>query len=158
MGLQYSGPSPAGHDVVVTTYEHLAEAIIANRKAEESLVKGILLSHYAMARRHLRAAVETAGGDRVSYLESAAAQISNIANEGDKPVQAVRQRLLKAGHHHHTDAETQADYIFVDSGEKKELLAMAREVSGIGGDGTEQQIRAAQRELTSLFDRVIAPE
>jgi hypothetical protein len=157
-GLQPSGSPATPHAAAVETYEHLATAIIADRNAEDSLVKGILLQHLAMARRSLQAALEAAGGDRATYLESAAAQITNIANEGDKPVQAIRQRLLKAGHHHHTDAETQEDYMFVDSGEKQQLLALARRISRLGSDATEAEIRAAERELASLFDDVMAPE
>ena len=158
VGLQQKGGPSAAHDATVQTYEHLATAIIANRNAEESLVEGILHQHYAMARRSLRASLEAADADRFTYLESAATQISYISSEGDKPVQAIRQRLLKAGHHHHTDAETQDDYIFVDGGEKKELLDIARRISKMSRSATDAQIRAAQRELTALFTEVMSPQ
>ncbi|MHC4080566.1 MAG: hypothetical protein ACYS15_12430 [Planctomycetota bacterium] len=158
VGIQQTGGPPAAHNATVQAYEHLATAIIANRNAEDSLVKGILHHHYAMARRSLRASLEAAGADRSTYLESAATHISYIASEGDKPVQAIRQRLLKAGHHHHTDAETQDDYIFVDSGEKKMLFDLARRISQSGRSATDVELRAAQRELTSLFTAVMVPE
>ncbi|MHC4220240.1 MAG: hypothetical protein ACYSU7_17480 [Planctomycetota bacterium] len=158
VGFQRSDPAPTAHDAAVEAYKYLATAIIANRKAEESVVQGILFHHYAMARRSLRAALEAGGGDRSATLESAAGQITNIANEGDKPVQAIRQRLLKAGHHHHSDAETEADYIFVDSGEKKQLLALAREISKMSRNASEEQINRALRDLTELFNEVMAPE
>ncbi|MHC4108539.1 MAG: hypothetical protein ACYSTY_10685 [Planctomycetota bacterium] len=155
---QQMSTRPAALDPAVTTYEHLATAIIEIRATEDGLVHGILLHYEAAARKHLDAALKTRGSDRASRLESAAAQITNIANEGDKPVQAIRQRLLKAGHHHHTDAETQEDYMFVDSSEKKELLELARSVSKLGRQGSDAEIRSALRDLTSLFDRVVAAE
>jgi hypothetical protein len=86
---QQMSTQPAAHDATVITYEHLATAIVEMRAAEDSLVKGILLHHRAVAQRHLDAALETRGTERVSRLESAAAQITHIANEGDKPVQAI---------------------------------------------------------------------
>src|SRR5436190_24009985 len=84
------------------TYEHLATAIIAIEATEDELVKSILLGYHAAAQGHLRAAAADPAG-RKAHLEKAAAAIADIANEGDKPIQAVRQRLAKAGHTHNTD-------------------------------------------------------
>ena len=100
------------------TYEHLATAIIAIEATEDELVKSILLGYQAAAQGHLRAAAE-AGPNRKAHLEAAAAAIGDVANEGDKRIQAVRQRLAKAGHTHNTDVVTKEDYLFVNSKEKK---------------------------------------
>ena len=135
------------------TYEHLATAIIAIEATEDELVKSILLGYHAAAQGHLRAAAADAAG-RTRHLEAAATSIADIANEGDKRIQAVRQRLAKAGHTHNTDAVTKEDYLFVNSKEKKELLALAKRVGQLGaGD-----VRPAQDELSALIDKVIAPE
>src|SRR5262245_27480077 len=85
------------------TYENLATAIIAVEPTEDELVKSILLGYHAAAVGHLRAAASDAA-NREAHLEAAAAMIAAIANEGDKRIQAVRQRLAKAGHTHNTDA------------------------------------------------------
>jgi len=158
LGVQQATTPPAMHDAAARTYEHLATAIIEIRATEDSLVEGILLHYRAMARRHLEAAAAASGAQRVTQLEQAAEEITNVANEGDKQVQAIRQRLLKAGHHHHTDAETEDDYMFIDGREKAELLALAARVSRLDAATQESAIRAAIRDLDALTDRALAPE
>ena len=133
------------------TYENLATAIIAIEATENELVKSILLGYHAAAQGHLKAAATDTAG-RKAHLEAAAALIADIAHEGDKRIQAVRQRLAKAGHTHNTDAATKEDYLFIDSKEKKDLLALAKRVGQMGaGD-----VRAVQDELSALFDKAIA--
>src|SRR4051812_3707455 len=152
---QQSAPSRAESmdRSAAATYEHLATAIIAIEATEDELVKSILLGYHAAAQGHLRAAAADQAGRR-GHLEAAATAIADIANEGDKAIQAVRQRLAKAGHTHNTDAATKEDYLFVNSREKKDLLALAGRVGKLGsGD-----VAGVQRELTTLFDRAIAPE
>jgi hypothetical protein len=139
------------------TYEHLATAIIAIEATEDELVKSILLGYQAAAQGHLRAAAE-AGPERRAHLEAAAAAIGDIANEGDKRIQAVRQRLAKAGHTHNTDVVTKEDYMFINSKEKKELLALAQRVGKLDANARPADIRAVQDELSTLFDKAIAPE
>src|SRR3954470_22373698 len=71
------------------TYENLATAIIAIEATENELVRSILLGYHAAAQGHLRAAAMDPAG-RKAHLEAAAAMIADIANEGDKRIQAVR--------------------------------------------------------------------
>lgn len=160
LALLVSAAPPAGsqttmNEMAAGTYEHLATAIIAIRATEDDLVKGILIHSRAMAQNALTAALGAAGPARTAQLERAAAQITDIANEGDKSIQAIRQRLLKAGHLHNTDTETNEDYMFVNSTEKKELLALARKVAKLA---SEADIRQAAKDLDALFDRVIAAD
>lgn len=150
---QHGDSSKMMTESAAATYEHLATAIIEIRATENNLVQGILMHHYALASRNLAAAAE--GGDMKSHLEEAAAAVTNIANEGDKQVQAVRQRLLKAGHHHHTDSETQDDYIFVDSKEKKELLALAGQIAKVSDAAGA---KAASGELDALFHKTMVED
>ena len=139
------------------TYEHLATAIIASEATEDELVKSILLGYHAAAQGHLRgAAVDEA--NRRAHLEAAAAEVSNIANEGGKRIQAVRQRLAKAGHTHNTDAVTKEDYMFVNSKEKKELLALAQRIGRMGAGAGAADVRVVQDELSNTFDKAIARE
>ncbi|WZO99283.1 hypothetical protein EP7_000882 [Isosphaeraceae bacterium EP7] len=162
VGYQASKPqAPAGHhaegasQAAADTYEHLATAIIAIEATEDELVKSILIGYETAAQGHLAAATRDAQG-RVGHLESAAAEITNIANEGDKKIQAIRQRLAKAGHTHNTDAETKGDYLFVTNREKKGLLDLASKVGRAGADTGE--IKTLGDELTKLFGAAIAPE
>ena len=134
-----------------------ATAIIAIEATEDELVKSILLGYNAAAQGRLKAAIADEAGRR-AHLEAAATLIADIANEGDKRIQAVRQRLSKAGHTHNTDADTKEDYMFVNSKEKKALLELAKRVGQMGEGATAGDIKAVQDELATLFDKAIAPE
>ena len=139
------------------TYEHLATAIIAIEATEDELVKSILLGYNAAAQNHLRAAVADEKGRR-GHLEAAATAIADIANEGDKSIQAIRQRLAKAGHTHNTDATTKQDYLFISGKEKKALLELAHRAGQLGAEAKTAEIHAVQEALAAQFDKAIAPQ
>jgi hypothetical protein len=159
VGLAYQQAQPAPkmdmEEGAATTYEHLATAIIEIEATEDNLVKGILMHHYARAVQHLEAAKAATGGERTAQLEKAASEIGYIANEVGKRVQAIRQRLLKAGHVHNTDEQTKEDYMFVNSSEKKELLALSTKVSKLGAEASPSSLAEAIQELGSLFQRAV---
>jgi hypothetical protein len=139
------------------TYEHLATAIIAIEQTEDELVKSILLGYHAAAQGHLKAAAAD-GANRRAHIEEAATEVSNIANEGDKRIQAVRQRLAKAGHTHNTDAVTKEDFMFINSKEKKDLVALAKRIGQMGEGAKPADIKGVQDELANLCDKAVAPE
>jgi len=143
--------------VAAATYEHLATAIIEVEKTEDELVKSILIGYHTVAQNQLRAAVVDPPG-RVRHLEEAAAEITNIANEGDKRIQAVRQRLAKAGHTHNTDMETKADYMFITNREKKGLLDLASRIGRAGATATAADLEGLAADLAREFHAAIAPE
>jgi hypothetical protein len=149
-------PASAG-EVAASTYEHLATAIIEIEATEDELVKSILVGYYTAARNHLRAAAGDAQ-NRPAHLEAAAAEVANVANEGDKRIQAIRQRLAKAGHTHNTDVETKADYILITNAEKKGLLALASKIARAGANARPGELEALGTELDDLFQKAIAPE
>jgi hypothetical protein len=147
--------SPA--DTFAELYEHLAASIIEIRATEDNLVKGLLTFYHGSAQRHLNQAA-TAEGETKSHLEAAAADVANIANEGDKRVRAVRQRLSEAGHYHQEDSETKEDYMFINSQEKKALLAIAERIGRMGEDAADEEIRKTSQELRTLFTKAIGRE
>jgi hypothetical protein len=144
-------------DVAAITYEHLATAIIEIEATEDNLVKSILIGYHQSAQRHLRRAADDQA-QRQSHLEAAATAITDIANEGDKRIQAVRQRLKKAGHTHNTDEVTKEDFMFVNSKEKKALLDLGRKVARLGAHASSDDIRGVHDEFTDLFSKTIADE
>jgi hypothetical protein len=152
-----ASPIAAAEQVAASTYEHLATAIIEIESTEDELVKSILIGYYTAAHNRLRAAARDAAG-RVAQLEAAAAQVANIANEGDKRIQAVRQRLAKAGHTHNTDAETKEDYMFITNREKKGLLDLASRIGRAGAGAGAADLEALDAELSRAFQAAIAPE
>ncbi|MFO0950119.1 MAG: hypothetical protein U0835_03005 [Isosphaeraceae bacterium] len=148
-----ASPNDTAAGVAASTYEHLATAIIEIETTEDELVKSILIGYHQAAQAHLRAAARDADR-RATHLEAAAAEVANIANEGDKRIQAVRQRLAKAGHTHNTDVETKADYMFVTNKEKKGLV----DVAGRIARAKPAEVEALGAELADLFQKAIAPE
>jgi hypothetical protein len=162
--LMVANPSMAAEEnpeemVLAKTYEHLAQTIIELRTAETNLVRAILINHHMMAWHHFAKA--SAGTDVVKQLEAAASEITKIANEGGKAVQAVRQTLVEAGHHHHhhhSDAETQSDYVFIDDKEKKAFLDLANRVARTAGSASADQITKMQADLDTLFNAALAAE
>ncbi len=147
----------AAAQVAASTYEHLATAIIEIEATEDELVKSILIGYQSAAQGRLKAAARDAEG-RVGHLEAAAAEITNIANEGDKQIQAVRQRLAKAGHTHNTDVETKSDYMYVTNREKKGLLDLASKIGRAGANVSAAELEKFGDELSHLFEAAIAPE
>ena len=145
-------PAASAYDTQVATYESLAGAIIEIEAAEDRLVESLLRHYHDEAQRHLK----MAGGDsKENHFEAAAAQITNVANEGDKRVQAIRQRLAQAGHTHNTDESTKEDYMFIDSKEKKQLVDLAKKVGQLKkGDNAA----AAGKDLKAIFDKAIVAE
>lgn len=154
--LEKTASAPTSLDASVEAYERLATVIIEVRKTEDSVVKIILIHHHQAAQHHLQAAQN--GRDVLKHLEAAAAEVSNAANQGDKRVQAIRQRLAKAGHTHVSDVDTKEDYLFVNSKEKKSLLAAAKAIAQLGEKATRDQIAAAAKNLDGLFQKAIAAE
>jgi hypothetical protein len=142
-------------DAAVESYERLATVIIEVRRTEDSVVKTIILHHYQAAQEHLQHAQS---GDAAKHLEAAAAEVVNAANEGDKRVQAIRQRLAKAGHTHISDADTKEDYLWISSKEKKGLLAAAKSIAQLGDKATKDQIGAASKDLEEQIKKAIVPE
>jgi hypothetical protein len=147
--------TPSRSDAGAATYEQLATSIIAIRKTEDALVGEILNNYRQLADDHLRAAQDDPK-DRVGHFEAAADEVTNIANEGNKSIQAIRQRLKQAGHSHHSDAETKEDYMFVDNRAKKEFLALAKSIAQLGADAKPDQVAAVRKQLDDLFTKTMA--
>jgi hypothetical protein len=147
-----SAEADQAYNSAIATYEHLATAIIEIEATEDRMVETFLRHYHQEAQRHLKMAESDT---KENHFEAAAAQITNIANEGDKKVQAIRQRLAQAGHTHNTDESTKEDYMFIDSKEKKALVDLAKKVGQLKkGDNAG----AAAKDLKSLFDKAIASE
>lgn len=127
-----AGPSTPAE--LVATYDTLADTILASDKTEHNLVKSILSATY----RHAEAALGNAktaiksGGDAKGAIERLAALVSQLGNEGDASVAAVRNRLVKGGHHHNAKEEQQGIYdegfVIVTRAAKKSFLDSATRI------------------------------
>ncbi len=148
--------APTSLDAAVEAYERLSTVIIEVRRTEDSVVKTIIIHHHQAAQEHLQAA--QGGKDVLKHLEAAASEVTNAANEGEKRVQAIRQRLAKAGHTHLSDVDTKEDYLWINSKEKKALLDAAKGLVQLGDKATSEQVAAAAKKLDALFQPAIMPE
>lgn len=155
LSLQVSSGRADTLDAAVDSYEHLAIVLVEVRKTEDAVVKTIITHHYEAAQDHLKQAESS---DAKKHLELAAEEATNIANEGDKRVMAIRQRLAKAGSTHLTDDVTKEDYLWIDSKEKSAILALAKAIAQGGDKATKEQIEKWSQELDSTFKKSIAPE
>lgn len=119
---------------LVTSYQSLADAILAVKKTETSLVRAILQTAHAHAEGYLKAARTSLKGNDAkgaqAAIESMAAAVGQMASEGDAAVGAVRKRLLEGGHHHNAEGEQKGvyepGYVIVTRAAKQQLLDSAK--------------------------------
>lgn len=155
LSLQVSRCHADALDAAVDSYEHLSIVLVEVRKTEDAVVKNIITHHYQAAQEQLKLAQS---GDTKKHLELAAEETTNIANEGDKRVMAIRQRLAKAGSTHLTDAVTKEDYLWINGKEKSALLALAKTMAQGGDKAPKEKINEWSKGLASVFEKAIAPE
>lgn len=138
-GLAQQTPRP-----MVATYESLADAILALKRAEADFVGSVLQVHL----RRARSAYES--GD----YATAAAEMTLFASEGDNAIQGVRNRLLEGGHHHHAgdDAELyDPGYVIVTREAKRQIVQAAAAMRDAGdAPAAEQAWRAFEQVATGL--------
>jgi hypothetical protein len=107
---------------MVKSYDTLADIVLSMGRLEVDFVRVVLDGH-----RHAAESLFQTG-----EYSAAAAQMALFANEGDNAMAGVRKRLLKGGHHHHSDAEAEGEfepgYVIVSRQDKKEVLAASAEL------------------------------
>jgi hypothetical protein len=110
-GAQEAGKTPTE---MVAAYQSLADSILAVKKTEEHLVRSILGAAYGHAHADLqkaRAALKSSDTKGAQgAIENLAADVAQLASEGDNAVGAVRKRLLDGGHHHNAEGEKKGIY------------------------------------------------
>jgi hypothetical protein len=111
---QGGGSQAATPAEMVATYNTLADGILALKDTETNLVRSILSAAHAHAQVQLdRARKAIAANDAAGArgaIEALAADVAQLATEGDNAVGAVRKRLLQGGHHHNAAGEAQGIY------------------------------------------------
>lgn len=119
---------------LVASYDSLADTILGAKQTERNLVLSILAATYnhAQATYVGAAAKIESGGDASADLEKLASLVSQLGNEGDAAVAAVRKRLLEGGHHHNAAGEQQGlfdpGFVIVTKSAKQVFLGAAREI------------------------------
>jgi len=124
---------------LVAAYDALADSILAVQQTERHMVKSILATTYG----HAQATYATikrklkAGEDVSAEVEKLADLVSQLGNEGDAAVGAIRKRLVEGGHHHNAKGEKDGVYdegfVVITRKAKKALLDAAGNVGKLGG-------------------------
>jgi len=142
---------------LVETYDSLADAILANKKAEWNLVHSILALTYRHAEGTLAAAKAkmAAGENAKAELEKLAALVSQLGNEGDSAVAGVRKRLLEGGHHHNAAGEAKGEYeegfVIVTREAKKSFLASAGRIGRLASAQDPGALDAEWKNVAAEF-------
>lgn len=138
--VRATAQTPAGTPAeMVTTYNALADGILALKKTEDSLVRSILAATLAHGQgtlaRAQRAITANDAKGASGAVEALAADAAQLGTEGDNAVGAVRKRLLEGGHHHNAAGEAQGiyeeGYVVVTRKAKTQLLESSRAIAGM---------------------------
>ena len=148
---------------MVAAYDALADAILGSKNAETHLVHSILAATYRHAEAVARGTMakveagEAAKGD----LEKLASLVSQLGNEGDASVAAVRKRLVEGGHHHHSSAEGQKLYdtgfVIVTKAAKKEFLAAANEIGKMAAAPEASALKRQWEKVSKVYSELVKP-
>jgi len=145
---------------LVSAYDSLADTILGAKQTEWNLVHSILAMTYqhaeavAMQAKGKLAAGQNAGEE----IERLAALVSQIGNEGDASVAAIRKRLVEAGHHHHASGELTGKYdegfVIVTREAKKAFLEAAKRIAKLGGSADASALSAEWSKVAAEFGKL----
>lgn len=160
----HAGSTPATPAEMVATYNSLADTILGAKETERNLVLAILAATNAHAqvelgRAHAAIKANDAKGAQ-SALEDLAADVGQLATEGDNAVGSIRKRLLEGGHHHNAAGEAQGifeeGYVIVTRAAKQSFLeashAIAQSARAPKADALDSEwkkIQATYSEITT---------
>ena len=153
------GSTTATPPSLVSTYSSLADTLLGARNAEKNLVHAILATTYGHAQAALAAASAKmqAKQDARAEIEGLAALVSQLGNEGDASVAAVRKRLVDAGHHHHHHADDQnkdeydEGFVLVTKAAKKVFLDASKEIGKLAASPSASALEAQWQKVTAQF-------
>jgi hypothetical protein len=162
---QANAPSPATPAEIVSTYQSLAEGILALKRTEEGLCRAILAAGSAHARVELVRAHSAikAGDARAAQgaIENLAAAVGQLATEGDGAIAGVRKRLVEGGHHHNSAGEAQGlfdeGYVVVNRAAKGKLLASSRAIAQMAAAPKADALEAEWKKVEALVEELLKP-
>ena len=161
-GAQAKLDETATPGALVDAYDSLADIILAAKTTEWNLVHSILGATYSHAETVVGRAMKNleAGKDASAQLETIAALVAQMGNEGDASVAAVRKRLLEGGHHHNAKGEEQGTYeegfVIITRASKKVFLAAAGRIGKLSASGTADALQAEWEIVRNEFGQLHA--
>lgn len=157
--------APATPPEMVATYNALADAILAVKRTEDDLVRSILAATYAHAQVQFdRAQRAIKAGDAKAAqgaVENLAADVGQLATEGDNSVAVVRKRLLEGGHHHNAAGEAQGLYdegfVVVTRAAKTRLLEASRAIGQSAQAPKADALTAEWQKVQAVYKDLMKP-
>lgn len=149
---------------LVSSYESLADGILALKATEYNVVRSILATTYLHAHATLEMAKSKveAGEPARADVEKLAALVAQLGNEGDAAVAAIRKRLLEGGHHHHAAAEQEGIYdpgfVVVTRAAKNVFLDAATEIGKLASSPQAHALDAQWSKVQRQFDELMEIE
>ena len=153
-------PAPVTPAEMVAAYDSLADAILAVKKTEAGLVRSIVAAAYAHARVELDRGRRAIGAQDMKAAEAAietlAADVGQLATEGDAAVGAVRKRLLEGGHHHNAAGEAAGiydeGYVLVTRAAKRVFLDASRTLAQVARAPRADALEAEWKKVQEAYD------
>jgi len=146
---------------LVATYDALAVKIMENERQEIETVRSLLGVYLSQAEKAFTGAKAAEGEAQGKELKIAMEAIGKIAQEGDKRVDEIKNRLRKSGHHHtRADDDSGEEYILVNSKTKKALMAEAgkvREMMAGGKAVAADEIDAILQAVKAAVEPILKP-
>jgi hypothetical protein len=150
---------------MVATYSSLADGILALKRTEEDLVRSILaatLAHGQVSLSRARGALEKGDAKAATAaVEALAADVGQLATEGDNAVGAIRKRLLEGGHHHNAAGEAQGiydeGYVIVTRAAKAKLLASSRAIGAMAATPEAGALKAEWKKVKAIVAELMKP-
>ena len=163
--VRAQGSAPATPAEMVATYSSLADGILALKRTEEDLVRSILAAASAHGQVELgRAQKAIAAGDAKAAqaaIEGLAADVGQIATEGDNAVAAIRKRLLDGGHHHNAAGESQGTFdegfVIVTRAAKAKLLESSRAIGQMARAPKADGLEAEWKKVQAIVSGILKP-
>jgi hypothetical protein len=156
------GMAPSTPAEMVATYSSLADGILALKRTEEDLCRSILAATNAHAQVELgRAQKAIAAADAKGALEGLAADVGQMATEGDNAVAAVRKKLLDGGHHHNAAGEAQGifdeGFVVVTRAAKAKLLESSRGIGQMARAPKADALEAEWKKVQAVVGPLLKP-
>ena len=142
---------------LVKAYDDLADTLLSAKATEKSIVLSILATTFSHAQATMAQASEkvAAGQNASAALEKLASLVSQMGNEGDASVAAVRKKLLEGGHHHNAAGEQQGLYaegfVVVTKPAQKVFLEAATEIGKMSKSPKAAELKAQWDKVASQY-------
>lgn len=156
--------APATPAEMVAAYSTLADTILNVKKTENNLVRAILAATYAHGEVQLdRARRAIAANDTATAraaIEALAADVGQLATEGDAAVAAVRRRLIDGGHHHHAgDAQGKypEGFVIVTRAAQQQLLDASRAIGRMAGSPAAAALGTEWQKVRDVYAGLMKP-